>query len=242
MFFSNWADNHSGAGNVFNEDYELYGSVDNAVTRTHKFVQCTTPCASWIEVFSEGAGAAIGPVYDNSDESTLNFESKLPLWVAGGNYWVKLEYNGSKTQFLVPSGHNIFRQDFDDSDNTTVDNIPITHVTSDFNLIGSTATFCHACAKNGTRWGRSCWGIVQEDDNKRQCGCAGGSHEARGAGIYYGGYHNHQRVPMPGGEGVDICSPLVDGFAGDALPVTSMSAIADGIVLPIREMGEQPGD
>jgi hypothetical protein len=132
----------------------------------------------WITVINEARGAANGASFDNSDERTLNFPD-LPSWTHSGNYQVRIEWDGANgagasgagwTQFTVPAGKNIFKQQADM-------HIGITGVTKSNtgNLaIGSSAKFCHACTKNGYRWGDTCWAVVPSNDNNRGCGCCSG--------------------------------------------------------------------
>jgi len=145
---------------------------------------------SWKTVFEENRGTGNGRQFDNSNERTLNF-ADLPSYTRTGGYWVRLTYNGGKqTKFKVPKGSNIFEQ----KENL---NIKITDVTSNMQQIGSTAKFCHACTKNGKRWGDTCWAVTPSNDNFRQCGCNSGGWA--GTGLYYGGYKNAQACGGQGG-------------------------------------------
>jgi hypothetical protein len=84
-------------------------------------------------------------------------------------------------QFTVPKGSNIFNQAFDDETRDTQDNFPIEQVASSGDFLGgaaggaaggavSTASFCHACGKNGYRWADTCWGVTIAGDTNRECG------------------------------------------------------------------------
>ena len=140
--------------------------------------------------------------------------------------WFIDPYNGGKvTSFTVPSGRNIFNQAFDDASSTAQDNFQVTNVVSAFDRIsrhGGTATFCHACAKNGYRWGDTCWAIVPPGDNHRQCGCCSGGWT--GEGIYYGGYKSSQ---VCGGQGGGFV-----GQKGNGAPKGSMPSV--GLTLQIQ--------
>jgi len=152
-----------------------------------------TPAPAWTTIFTEAVGAANGAQFDNSDERTLHFPS-APSCTNSGNYWVKLKYNGGKvTTFKVPAGKDIFSQ--------TTEDFQISQVTSPMGQIGSTATFCHACTKNGYRWGDTCWAVVPSGDTHRGCGCCSGGWT--GVGMYYGGYKNPQ-----------VCGGQGGGFVG----------------------------
>jgi uncharacterized membrane protein len=67
----------------------------------------------------------------------------------------------------------------------------------------ATALFCHACTKNGYRWGDTCWAVVPTTDYNRQCGCCSGGWT--GSGVYYGGYKSPQ---VCGGQGGGFTGPV----------------------------------
>ncbi|CAK0901714.1 unnamed protein product, partial [Prorocentrum cordatum] len=156
------------------------------------------PPIMWQEVFEEDVGSHNDASYDNSDERTLNYD--LPH-VSSGMYWVRLEWNLGKSwiQFHVPNGSNIFDQSSPQQD------IPIEAITSSgdvSSMYGTDGYFCHACVKNGFKWGDTCWAVLPSTDTHRYCGCNSGGWA--GEGIYYGGYKGQ----------ADICSAQGGGFAG----------------------------
>jgi hypothetical protein len=175
---------------------------------------------TWTTIFTEAVGAANGAQFDNSDERTLNFPN-APSCTNSGNYWVKLEYNGGKvTTFKVPAGKDIFRQ--------TTEDFEIGQVTSPMGGIGSTAKFCHACTKNGYRWGDTCWAVVPSGDNNRQCGCCSGGWT--GSGMYYGGYKKQQ-----------VCGGQGGGFAGHKANGQSKGNLGSvGLTLSVSCGGTMP--
>mmetsp|Transcript_6066 Transcript_6066/g.11347 ORF Transcript_6066/g.11347 Transcript_6066/m.11347 type:complete len:208 (-) Transcript_6066:107-730(-) len=154
---------------------------------------------TWATIFTEAVGDANGVEFDNSDERTLNFPS-APSCTNSGDYWVKLEYNGGReTTFKVPAGKDIFSQ--------TEGDFQIDQVTSTMAEIGWTATFCHACTKDGYRHGDTCWAVVPSGDNNRQCGCCSGGWA--GNGLYYGGYKNQD--PPCGSQGGGFVGQKTNG-------------------------------
>ena len=123
--------------------------------------------------------------------------------------------SGDVTQFKVPAGKNIFDQTFDDSSSTGQDNFDVTDVSSSFSQISgsSSATFCHACGKNGYRWGDTCWALTPTSDSNRGCGCCSGGWT--GSGVYYGGYKDPQ---VCGGQGGGFTGGKDTGVAKGNLP------------------------
>merc|ERR1712032_1613877 len=112
----------------------------------------------------------------------------------------RLILNLAFAEFTVPPGQNIFSQKKEQLF------IPVKHIVTsslDNNLkLGSTANFCHACVKGGTKYGDTCWGLIPKKSSHRLCGCNSGGWE--GYGIYYGGYKKNN----------DGCGGQGGGFAG----------------------------
>ena len=151
------------------------------------------PVDPWVKVFEEAVGSANGDQFDNSDIRTLNLKEP-PFDVTKGNYKVRIAWgNGKKQEFTVPAGKNIFNQAFSGNrEDFSVTDVVGTHYSG-------SATFCHACKKNGYKWGDTCWGLTT--DTQRACGCNSGGWA--GVGIYYGGYKNP-----------NICGGQGGGFVG----------------------------
>ena len=131
---------------------------------------------------------------------------------------MRIEYGSALSnyvQFTVPSGSNIFEQQINQ-------NIQLSGVTSSFSEFGTTAKFCHACVKDGTRFGGSCWAVTKDNDNNRQCGCNGPSWD--GIGVYYGG---KARILSTLGWG--------GGFAGDKLNNGQKGGLPSvGVVIKVK--------
>ena len=151
-----------------------------------------------------------------------------PSYTKTGNYWVLLEYveeNGQRkyTQFKVPSGKNIFSQVQDKDPGFEIDNVLSTM--GGWKSSHTSATFCHACVKNGFKWGDTCWGITPVTDTKRGCGCNSGSWQ--GEGIYYGGYKSPNAC---GGQGGGFA-----GYKGNGHAKGNLNSI--GLTLSVSSTG-----
>ena len=168
-------------------------------------VSCADKCG-WKTVFTESKGSGNGAQFDNSDLRTLNLVNP-PFNITNGNYKVRMEWGSSTpseyAEFTVPANSNVFgsKQNL---------NIHVTNVKTSSSSIkmGSTAHFCHACVKNGYRWGDTCWGLISKDSSHRSCGCNSGSWQ--GFGIYYGGYKKPQ---VCDGQGGGFSGPKTNGQA-----------------------------
>ena len=178
----------------------------------------------WYTVFTEAVGEGYGDYrLDDSNIRLMNLDgvnSAPPEeCVINGNYQVRIEYGSALSnyvQFTVPSGSNIFEQQINQ-------NIQLSGVTSSFSEFGTTAKFCHACVKDGTRFGGSCWAVTKDNDNNRQCGCNGPSWD--GIGVYYGGK----------AQNANECEPWGGGFAGDTLNNGQKGGLPSvGVVIKVK--------
>ena len=188
----------------------------------------------WKIVFEETKGDGNGAQFDNSDIRTLHLLNP-PFDVAKGDYSVRLEWNGASgdvvhtAEFTVPKGQDIFGDFAGDGPK----DIPVVDVStsSDSNFgtgIESAATFCHACKKNGHKWGDTCWALVPSSDSNRGCGCNSGGWA--GNGIYYGGYKSP-----------DSCGGQGGGFAGPKSGGQPKGDLASlGLILKIKSNTQHP--
>jgi len=167
----------------------------------HSLLEVQESPTIWTIVFQEEEGSGNGAKFDNHPLRTLSL-NKPPFDLKLGNYRVRMEWGeeGAFAEFTVPPGQNIFSQKKEQLF------IPVKHIVTsslDNNLkLGSTANFCHACVKGGTKYGDTCWGLIPKKSSHRLCGCNSGGWE--GYGIYYGGYKKNN----------DGCGGQGGGFAG----------------------------
>ena len=159
-------------------------------------------------VATEPAGCCNSEVTDNSTLRNLDItvcgpdsdSLCLPAFVAGGDYWVRIEWPFGHAQFRVPAGSNIFEQALNQS--IAVANYSGSAHGLNTAMAADGAVFCHACFKGAPlQWGDTCWALTPAGDTNRDCGCSGGSWT--GEGIYYGGKKSS-----------NTCSGHGGGFAG----------------------------
>jgi hypothetical protein len=170
-----------------------YGSLSSAIC------VLTIQENQFYTVFSEAVGSGNTVNDDNSDIRTLYYPD-WQNWFSGKSYGVRLEWPSGSVQFQVPASYNIFTQNPQLS-------IPVSNVQASSTFVSwlantTTATFCHACTKNGYRWGDTCWALLDTSDSNRACGCT-----ARDATIGNGFYYGGNKL-------ADACSGNGGGFAG----------------------------
>eukprot|EP01083_Nonionella_stella_P176826 619758_1 len=122
-------------------------------------------------------GSMIYDVYDVSQIKQYKFEWNVN---SESSYTDRIIFELAD----VNPNHKIF----EDSLDSIHYNIKINIVSSTNSVVGvgHDQLFCKACSSSyGTRWGDTCWAILDFSDTNRNCGCNSGGWT--GSGIYYGG-------------------------------------------------------
>eukprot|EP00942_MAST-04A_sp_MAST-4A-sp1_P007040 g7040.t1 len=146
---------------------------------------------------------------------------------SGIKYDVRLKWGtvGDYVEFSVPSGTNIFNKtstsktkyDFDITNIKVGKGMPSEKV----GLSYKSAKFCHACHKDGHKWGGTCWGITPSSDSNRECGC--NSRNSAGSGIFYSGFKNNDDDGCTVQSGGGFLGPTVDNKIIGNLASTSIT-------------------
>jgi hypothetical protein len=137
-------------------------------------------------------------------DSIRTLDMVVPAFVAAGeSHLVHLQWRQDHEQrhvlFTVPAGRDVFGQS---NPRSGAELIPVFVESSNEPLIPAhqTALFCHACKRNGTRYGDICWGLITVSSAEYvRCGCSGPGWRGHGVFVRGGGWRRDRRLFCPDG-------------------------------------------